>query len=242
MKKTLSLSILIISILFVGGCSLSSDKQENPTPGTDSVNKVDDVSSVNNTTDANSNTEATNTVPSELNNLSSDSSAEFSLNELLRGVPTLVVGTTNQISGEIKVNPTEPAKIDIGEIKLDARTFVTDNPMRNKNIVELILKSNEPQNQFIVFKTTDISGVPKILVSGETFPVKITGDLTISGKTKPTTFDGKITWKDDGTLSGLAETSLTYADFGLALPDFNFFSNVDKAVKLKINIKANVNK
>jgi polyisoprenoid-binding protein YceI len=238
MKKTLSLSILIISILFVGGCSLSPNKQNNPSPR---VSKVKDTSNASNTANVNSAVEA-NATSSELNNLSSESSAEFSLNELLRGVPTFVVGTNDQITGKIKVSPTEPAKIDIGEIKLDARTFITDNPMRNKNITELILKSNEPQNQFIVFKTTGISGVPKVLTSGETFPVKITGDLTISGKTKPTTFDGTITWKDDGTLRGLAETSLTYADFGVSLPDFNFFSNVDKAVKLKINIKANTNK
>ena len=232
MKKTLSLSIFMLSILFVGGCSLSANKQNNSAPGT---SKTDNAVNLNSGA-------KDNTVYSESNNLSSESSAEFSLNELLRGVPTFVVGTNNQITGKIKVSPTEPAKIDIGEIKLDASAFVTDNPMRNKNIATLILKSNEPQNQFIVFKTTDISGVPKALTSGETFPVKISGDLTIAGKTKPTTFEGTINWKDDGTLIGLAETSLTYADFGVALPDFNFFSNVDKTVKLKINIKADVNK
>jgi len=247
MKKFLSLAIVSASILFIAGCSSPVSKINN------SENSVTPVSpsalSENNPSDniiATVTPDLANSSPSSssdptiknLSIVSAESKAEFNLNEVLKGVPTLVVGTSSEITGNIIVHTVNPAKIEIGEIQLDARTLLTDNPMRNNNIAKLILKSNEPQNQFIVFKPTSVVGVPKILTSKQEFPVKILGDLTISGVTKPMTFNGKVTWSDDGILVGSASTDLTYENFGLAIPNFPFFSNVDKVAKIKISLTA----
>jgi polyisoprenoid-binding protein YceI len=160
------------------------------------------------------------------------------MNEFLKGVSTFVVGTSTQLTGNITVDTAKPAQIKIGAIKLDATSLITDNAMRNKNIVNLIFKSNQPQNQFIVFQPTKVSGVPTVLTPGQSFPVKIIGDLTISGTTKPATFTGTINWRGDGTVVGTATTEVTYANFGLVIPNFPFLSNIDKVAKLEVDVTA----
>lgn len=226
MKKIISLAIVSASILFIAGCSSPASRINN------------NISVVAPAVEVSPNSPSSDATIKNLSIVSAESKAEFSLNEVLRGVPTLVVGTSSEITGNITVHTASPAKIEIGEIKLDARTLVTDNPMRNNNIENLILKSNEPQNQFIVFEPTSVTGVPNVLISKQEFPVKILGDLTISGVTKPMTFDGKVTYSDDGILVGSASTDLTYENFGLTLPNFPFFSNVDKVAKLNISLTA----
>jgi polyisoprenoid-binding protein YceI len=166
------------------------------------------------------------------------SKAEFSLNEVLSGVPTLVLGTTNQIAGDIILDPKAPANIQIGEIKVNARTLKTDNDQRNGAIGRLILKSEDPANEFIVFKTAQVTGMPQEIQTDKEFTFKIMGDLTIRGVTKPVTFDATGTLKNDGTLTGTAKTSLTYGDFGLSVPNLSFLANVDKTVNITISVTA----
>lgn len=234
MKKPIGILAVLAATIFVGGCTLSGPKDNinyNYGPGEERVEvgtgaDVDDKITVS--------TNAT-----VLNVVAEESEAKYSLNEILSGVPTLVVGTSRQLSGQIMVDTSvKPAIVTIGDIKLDAASFTTDKPMRDKNVVSLILKSDKPENKYIVFHTTNISGVPETLSANQSFPVEITGDLTISGVTKPATFKGQMTWKGDGGVTGSASTDLTYANFGLVIPNFPFLANVDPIVKLEINLNA----
>ncbi len=180
----------------------------------------------------------TNTENSKvLNIVNTQSEASFSLNEVLNGKPTLVVGTTNQVAGDIKVIET-PATISFGEVKVDARTLKTDNEKRNGAIGRMILKSEETGNEYIVFKTTSVIGLPAIFEKGREFNYKIIGDLTIRGVTKSVSFDAKSTLNNDGTLKVSASTMVTYGDYGISVPSFPFLANVDKTTKLSISLIA----
>ncbi|MFA5184761.1 MAG: YceI family protein [Patescibacteria group bacterium] len=223
--KKIFFPVLFLSLFFLAGCGIAQPDEGTVPAGKRAASEI----AAENFADADTKT---------LGIVAAESQAKFSLNEVLKGVPTLVVGTSSQLSGMITVKTSQPAAINIGAIQLDATSLVTDNALRNKNIIELILKSNEPQNRYIVFQPTNISGVPETLTPGQSFPVTIEGNMTISGNTQPTTFTGAITWQSDGTLTGTATTDLTYANFGLAIPDFPFFSDVDKVTKLEINLKA----
>lgn len=169
--------------------------------------------------------------------ISEESEAEYSINEILRGVPTLVVGKSQSISGNVLINDQNALEIVGGEIKIDAKSFKTDIGARDNNVAKLILKANEEGNEFIVFKPASISGLEGGLILNEDLPVEIIGDLTIAGVTQAMTFVGTINWSDENTFSGLITSDLTYANFGLVLPDFNFFTDVDEIAKLKINFK-----
>ena len=54
------------------------------------------------------------------------SQVSFTLTEELRGQPTTVVGTTDQVAGQIAVDFANPANSQVGEIRINARTLATD--------------------------------------------------------------------------------------------------------------------
>ncbi len=171
-----------------------------------------------------------------LNIDSSKSQAEFSLNEVLRGVPTLVVGTTSQLAGDIVIESENPFKIKIGEIKINAKTFKTDNTQRNGALGRMILKSEDPANEFIVFTPKEILELPEQIEKNKEFSFKINGDLLIKGVTKPVVFNAKATQNDDDSWTAVADTNVAYADFGISVPNLPFLANVDKVVNLKISL------
>ena len=170
--------------------------------------------------------------------VSNASRATYELNEELQGKPTHVVGSTNQVTGNIVLKTTSPQTIAIGPVYIDASTFRTDIPNRDENVQELILKSNQRANRFITFTTTNITGVPKTIEMDKDFPVTITGDMTILGITKPVTFKGVANLSNDTVLKINASTVVTYGDFGVVVPNFSFLTNVDKTVKLNISLVA----
>src|SRR3954452_2311744 len=53
------------------------------------------------------------------------SSAQFVIDEILRGSPKTVVGTTNQVAGEIAANLNDLDAAQVGTIKINARTLST---------------------------------------------------------------------------------------------------------------------
>lgn len=162
-----------------------------------------------------------------------DSKAEFSINEILYGKPKLVIGTTSQIAGDIIISGNQ---ITIGTIKLDAKTLVTDSSSRNGAINRLILKTDNADNEFIVFKpiSNDFTGTTTL---DKLISFNITGDLTVSGITKPTTFAITITVSAD-KVTGTASTTIKRADFGLVIPNLSFIANVDDAIPLTATIIA----
>ena len=192
--------------------------------------------------DINSKIESSTSTNSQAIKLTIDqaqSKAEFSLNEELRGVPTLIIGTTNQIAGEIIINTTNPSQSQIGQIVVNARTLKTDSEKRDGAIARLILKSEDPANEFIIFQPTNTTGLPTTAIApNQELNFQITGNLTIKGVTKPVAFTAKAKLGTNNVLTGSAETTLTYADFGVSVPNFDFLANVDKTVKLKISLVA----
>ncbi len=198
-------------------------------------NKTENTNTENNTanTEVSQNLEANE----KALNITNTSKATYEIDEVLNGNPVRVVGNNNSLSGFIALDTTTN-KITRAEISLDANSFVTDIAKRDENVESLVLKTNEEINKVITFKSTNIEGLPENVVNNQNYNLKITGDLTISGITKQTTFDTNVIYKDDGSLEGTAKTSLFYEDFGLKIPDFPFLSNVSKQVDLTVNILA----
>lgn len=167
----------------------------------------------------------------------SESTAEFRINEELRGEPKLVIGTTNQIAGETLIKQSEGVTtITVGEIKVNARTLKTDSEQRNGALARMILKSEDAANEFITFKPkTTIS--ESMRYTSSNFEFSITGDLTIRGVTKTVTFtgNGKVV---NNVFSGTAQTTLTHADFGISIPSVPFVANVDKTTTLVVTFVA----
>src|SRR5262245_33066343 len=62
------------------------------------------------------------------------SEVRFTIPEVLRGQPNEVVGKSNQVAGQIAVDPADLGTAKIGVIQVNARTLQTDDSRRNRAI------------------------------------------------------------------------------------------------------------
>ena len=136
-----------------------------------------------------------------------DSQVRFELDEDLRGSRVTVVGTTDQVAGEIAVNLADLAQTQVGVIQINARTLATDNNFRNRAIQNEILDTGA--NEFITFTPTAVNGLPPSATVGDTLTFTIDGDLTIRDITRPVTFTIEATVISETQISGSATAPAT---------------------------------
>jgi polyisoprenoid-binding protein YceI len=170
--------------------------------------------------------------------VSTESRAQFVIDETLNGKPVRVVGTTDQVTGEILFNAENPSNSRMSEVRVNARTLKTDNERRDGALSRLILKSSEDAFEFIVFQATGIIGMPASLPVASSTSVKIAGNLTVRGVTRSVMFDGTLRRETESTLSGTVQTTIAYADFGLSIPKLSFLAWVDDTVQLQLEFVA----
>lgn len=168
---------------------------------------------------------------------SDQSTVSFTIEEVLNGMPTTVVGTTNDVAGDFVINFSDPPASQIGDIAINARTLATDNDRRDAAIGRFVLQSEVDAYEFITFKATTLSGLPETLSDGDTVTFDITGDLTVAGTTQTITFK-TTTRVDEEVVMGEATTIVQYADFNLSIPQVPQVANVSDEVTLTINFAA----
>lgn len=120
---------------------------------------------------------------------SSASQASFTIQEVLFGQPNTVVGSTNQVAGQLLINRSDPSKSQVGEIRVDLSAMKTDNDFRNRALQGRIFETGDSANQYATFVAKSISGLPSSVTVGQAFPFTITGDLTVHQVTRTVTFD-----------------------------------------------------
>jgi len=165
-----------------------------------------------------------------------ESEARFIVGEVLNGRPNTVIGITNQVAGQIVIDPGNPANVQMGVIQVNARTLETDSSSRNRAIQNLILDTGN--FEFITFTPTGFVGLPTKAQIGDTFSFQILGDLTIRDVTRPVTFDVTVTIESDTRMSGLATTSIQRADFSLVIPRVPQVASVEEVVQLELEFVA----
>lgn len=153
--------------------------------------------------------------------IDTESEARFEIDETLAGNDIVVVGRTgeeNDIIGQIVIDPNNPQAATVGTITINVKTLETDQPRRDDAIRTFILKSNQPEYEFVTFRPTAIEGLPESVAIGEPFNFQITGDLTIVDTTRSVTFDVTVIPVSETRIEGTAQTTILYADFGLEVP------------------------
>lgn len=163
------------------------------------------------------------------------SEVSFGIYEELNGVPITVIGTTNDIAGDVVVNFVEPPASQVGEIVINARTLRTDNEFRNQALRSRILRSADNAYEFIRFVPTDIIDFDYGDVGEDgSITFRLIGDLTIIETTRPVTFDVTVNVNDDDTLSISGTAVVLYRDFNLTIPSVPSVANVGEEVTLTI--------
>lgn len=242
MKKTIIITLAIILIGAVGTYLYITRPAPAPTLTTNEadINNFETKELVNSTDSLKSDA---STVQKELINnqvfniVSSQSKASFSLNELLRGSPKLVVGVTNTLKGEISVT-FSPANVSLGDISINARSLKTDSEKRDGAISRLILHSDKPENEFITFSSAVVTGLPSKIKKDQKFNFTATGDIKINGITKKVSFTGNGVVSSTNVFTGNATAMINHSDFNIKIPDFDFLANVDTKSKIDIEFVA----
>jgi polyisoprenoid-binding protein YceI len=169
----------------------------------------------------------------------SSSKATFTIDEVLFGNPNTVVGETDKVAGQILVNAQDPSKSQVGEIKIDVSTLVTDNDLRNRTLQGRILQTDTAANQYATFVAKSITGLPESIAVGQQVSFKITGDLTIHQIMKTVAFDATVKAVSDKQITGTASTTVKYSDFGISVPDVPSVTGLGDMVKLALDFTAN---
>ena len=149
-----------------------------------------------------------------------ESEARFVIDEVLRGSPKTVVGATNQVSGQLAVDPADPTSAQVGTILINARTLATDSGGRDRALKNWILQTN--QYEFVTFEPTQLLGMPDNVSVGQAFDFQLAGNLTVRDRTVPVTFDVTVTPVSETRLEGLASLSIPHRDLNVSIPDFAF--------------------
>jgi polyisoprenoid-binding protein YceI len=165
-----------------------------------------------------------------------ESEVRFTLGELLSGVPTTVVGATDQVAGEIAIDPENPASTKVGIIQVNARTFATDNNFRNRAINNSILDTG--RFEYVTFTPSEITNFPENPSIGEALEFQISGDLTVRDVTNPVTFDVVVSAVSEKRLEGSASATIAREDYGLQIPEVPRVADVDEEVLLEIDFVA----
>ena len=168
--------------------------------------------------------------------LPAESEVRFILSEVLRGQPTTVVGTTNQVAGELAVDPNDLSTAQLGVIQVNARELATDSNQRNRAIRNFIL--NTDSYEYITFTPGEVIGLDGSAQPGDTFTFQLAGDLTIRDITQPVVFDVSATVEDMNRLSGTAVVTVQRADYNLAIPSVPSVADVSEEVRVELDFVA----
>jgi polyisoprenoid-binding protein YceI len=168
--------------------------------------------------------------------ITSGSTASFTLDEELRGNPVTVVAVSSIVLGQVRIDPDDLGRSVIGIILVNARDFTTDSNNRNRAIRGPILDTEAVE--FIEFAPTSIDGLGGALQSGTDVRFTVTGDLTIRDITHEVTFDVTAQIDDRGLLVGHAEASVLRSDYELTIPNAPGVANVTDEVRLALDFEA----
>lgn len=226
--------VFIWVLLFAGGSGEpSTDLTIPPLPGEGSSTTTGSVAEDGSTTTFGSSGPLVFVIDPD------QSSAVFELDEDLRGSPNRVVGTTNQVAGQVQVDPAELSGAVFSRIVVNARTFETDSPRRDQAIRgPIILDSGSDEHELITFDVVSTSGLTGAALVGDRTEFTITGSLTIRGVTNLVTFEVVVTFRDDATISGSARAVVLRSDFGIGIPSVPGVANVSDEVALILTFLA----
>ena len=165
--------------------------------------------------------------------LAEGTEARFLISEELRGEPFRVVGVTTEVVGRVRIDLSDLARSQMGEILINARAFVTDSSNRDRAIRGPILAAE--QYEFITFSPSEITGLSGAAETEGEWSFSVMGELTVRDITRPVTFEVVARWGADDRLEGEASATVLRSDFELLIPSVPFVAKVADEIRLELD-------
>ena len=144
--------------------------------------------------------------------------------------PNDAIGTTRAITGGITITPAGAVDPASSRIVVDLSTLTSDKENRDRWIKSHTLKTDSFPNAQLVVK--QLQGLPRPLPTSGTMSLKLLGEMTMHGVTRPVTWDVTLTAHGDD-YSGIATTHVKFEDFGMEQPRLMIVVSVVDDVKLE---------
>jgi polyisoprenoid-binding protein YceI len=159
--------------------------------------------------------------------------ARYRVRERLVGhdLPNDAIGETTKLTGAIAFDSNGKVIRDASKFTVDAGSFVSDKDRRDGFVRGRLLDAE--QYPMVVLVPTDVRGMTIPLPKTGTRPFEMTGDLTVRGVTRPTTWNGTVQFKD-GAVSGSAATAFTFDDIHMEQPRVPVLLSVADTIRLEI--------
>src|SRR5436853_5662960 len=160
--------------------------------------------------------------------------ARYRVREQLVGhdLPNDAVGETQKLTGAISIDSNGKVIRDASKFTVDAGSFVSDKNRRDGFVRGRLLEADAYPT--IVFVPAAVRGVSLPLPKSGTRDIEMTGDLTVRGVSRPTTWKGTAEFKDGG-VTGAVATAFTFDDMKIEQPGGPALLNVGETIKLEIS-------
>ena len=143
------------------------------------------------------------------------STFRYEVQEQVAGASRTVVGSTGVATGEVAVDTADLSMSRLGEIVVNVETLESDSVLRDKRIRHDFLESSHWPFVRFAPKSVDIPvDVESDFSQGSSYPIEITGDLTVKRTTRTQTFKGTFTVHEDHLTADMSTTLLS-SDYGI---------------------------
>ena len=133
----------------------------------------------------------------------------------IRGTAT---GTFRIIDGAVSVDPVNVPRTAKVRILLDAGSYSSDNPSRDRYVTEKSLEADKFST--IGFESNTVVGV--VMTGPNEGTAIVNGFLTLHGEAHAMTMSVHATLGADGVFTGDGEVKFNYEDFGVKVPTIWF--------------------
>ncbi len=165
--------------------------------------------------------------------------ARYKIGEQLARLPTPItaVGETTGITGKVFLDSLgNISDSDISTINVNVESLRSDKNKRDNWV-----QRNGGIGPEITIQLTKVTGHPWPLPESGKLDVVIDGNMTISGITNPTEWNGILTI-EESSLTGLISTEITWDQFSLSKPKLPFIISVDDEIVLELDVLADIQK
>jgi polyisoprenoid-binding protein YceI len=145
------------------------------------------------------------------------------------------VGTTHSVTGNFQVQTGATPLVEAMKVTVDLSTLQTDSTMRDNYVRQNTLQTDTyPDAAFVSVST---QGLPTSYSDGQNVHFKLTGNLTMHGKSNKEVFDvqGKVVGK---TITGTATSTIYMTDFGITPPNLANIAIAQNKVLVTITFTA----
>lgn len=159
--------------------------------------------------------------------------ARYRVREQLVGfdLPNDAIGKTSQVQGSILIGADGRLVRDSSSFTVDLKTLESDQTRRDGFIKRNTIQTDSFPNA--VFIPASAQGLPAVLPATGDLTFTLTGDMTIHGITRPTTWQVKAKRVASGAVTGTATTEFKFGDFGMTIPKVGRVVSVDDKIILE---------